>query len=114
MLQSITLFVFTREGGLHMTEKTKHASNNVEEIKSKLKNLLGEIKSLDKDDLKDLGQEYSADIMKALHIEEMKDSFNQSLNKLEDKIKSTPLRSAAVCFGIGFLLAKVCGIWKSG
>ena len=98
-----------------MTEKTKHASSNtVEEIKGKLKSLLGEIKSLDKDDLKDLGQEYSSEIVKALHVEDMKDSLNQSLDQLEDKIKKTPLRSAAVCLGIGFLLAKVCGIWKNG
>jgi ElaB/YqjD/DUF883 family membrane-anchored ribosome-binding protein len=99
---------------MNMTEKTKQASNNMEEIKGKFKNLLSEIKSLDKDDLKDIGQEYSADIRKALHVEEMKDSFNQSFGQLEDKIKSTPLRSAAVCFGIGFLLAKVFGIWKNG
>jgi hypothetical protein len=97
-----------------MTERAKQASNNMEEIKGKFKSLLGEIKSLDKDDLKDLGQEYSADFMKAFHVEEMKDSFNQSLSQLEDKIKNTPLRSAAMCFGIGFLLAKVFGIWKNG
>ncbi len=98
-----------------MTEKTKHAASNaVEEIKGKLKDVLGEIKSLNKDDLKDLGQEYSADIMKALHVEEAKDSFNYSLEQLEDKLKKAPLRSAAMCFGIGFLLAKVCGIWKNG
>jgi hypothetical protein len=98
-----------------MTERTKHASSNtVEEIRGKLKSLLGEIKSLDKDDLKDLGQEYSTDIMKALHVEEMKGSLNQSLDQLEDKIKSAPLRSAAMCLGVGFLLAKVCGIWKNG
>ncbi|HXH54891.1 MAG TPA: hypothetical protein VNK03_04010 [Gammaproteobacteria bacterium] len=97
-----------------MTEKTKQASNDVEEIKGRLKGLLGEIKSLDKDDLKDLGKEYSADIMKALRVEDMKDTLNQSFDKLEDKIKSTPLRSAAVCMGIGFLLAKVFGTWKNG
>jgi hypothetical protein len=100
---------------LRMTERTKHASNTiVEEMRGKLKSLLGEIKSLDKDDLKELGKEYSADIMKALHVKEMKDSLNQSLDQLEDKIKRTPLRSAAVCLGIGFLLAKVCGTWKNG
>ena len=96
-----------------MVEITKQASNNIEEIKGRFKSLLKEMKSLDKDDLKELGKEYSADIMKALHVEDMKDSFNQSFNKLEDKIKNTPMRSVVVCMGIGFLLAKVFGTWKN-
>lgn len=97
-----------------MTEKAKNVSNNIEEVKGKFKSLLTEIKSLDKDDLKDLGQEYSADIMKALNVGEMKDSFSYSQEKLENKIKKSPLRSSAICLGMGFLLAKVFGIWKSG
>lgn len=97
-----------------MTDKIKHGLKNIEEIKAQFKALLEDIKSLDKNDLKSLGKEYYKELKDVLHVEEMKDSMNHSLEELEGTIQKSPLRSAAVCLGIGFVLAKVCSIWKSG
>lgn len=89
-----------------MVEKAKQP-HAMEEIKEKFKALLADIKSLDMHDLKDFSQEYYEEIKTALHVEEMQDSFNQSVNELEKAIRKKPLKSAAVCVGVGFLLAKI-------
>lgn len=101
-----------------MTETTREAARNIphhiEEIGGKFKALLKEIKSLNQNDLKYLGKEYYADIKETFHVEEMKNSVNDSLSELEDTIQKRPLRSAVMCLGIGFVLAKVLGLWKNG
>ncbi len=97
-----------------MVDKIKQASNYIEEVKDKFNVLLSDIKSLDKKDLKALGKEYYADIKSAFHAEEIKSSFNNGIGALEDKIQKSPLKTVAVCLGAGFVLAKVCGLWKNG
>lgn len=97
-----------------MVDKIKNASNYVEEIKDRFKTLLGDIKSLDKKDLKALGQEYYEDIKTALDAKEIKSSLKHGVNDLESAIQKNPLRTVAVCVGIGFVLAKVSQLWKSG
>lgn len=97
-----------------MVDKIKNASNYVEEIKDKFKTVLTDIKSLDKKELKALGQEYYEDIKAAFHAEEIKSSVKHGISDLESTIQKSPLRTVAVCVGIGFVLAKVCGLWKSG
>jgi ElaB/YqjD/DUF883 family membrane-anchored ribosome-binding protein len=90
-----------------MIEKAKRTAHHMEELKEKFKALLGDVKSLNKDDLKELSQEYYEEIKDTLHIEEIQDSVNHGVDELEKSIRKKPLRSAAVCIGIGFLLAKI-------
>jgi hypothetical protein len=97
-----------------MIEKTQYETKHIEDIRGTFKTLLKEIKSLNKKDLKSLGDEYYEDIKETLHVEEIKDSVDNSLSELETSIQKQPLRSAAICLGIGFILAKVFGTWKNG
>lgn len=90
-----------------MVEKAKQTHHPIEEIKEKFNALLTDIKSLDMDDIKEFSHEYYEEIKDTLHVGEMQDSFNHSVKELEKAIRKKPLKSAAVCVGIGFLLAKI-------
>lgn len=90
-----------------MVDKIKNSSKHIDEIKEDLKALLAEVKSLDKHDLKILCEGNYKDIKNALHAEEAQDAFNQFLKEVENSIQKKPLRSVAICAGIGYLLGKI-------
>lgn len=90
------------------TQEVTQLKKDIEALKDDIKQLTGTIKDL----VKEKAAEGKSKVFEELHIEDLKEQLEilkakgkDGLGVVEGEIKTHPLRSTALSFGVGFLIA---------